>query len=60
LSIEIASRRDVWVGLDKTSAAAALQIRSVSTERLAKKLGSISSTAMEEIMAAIAAVIEYQ
>ena len=47
-------------GLDKTSAADALQIRSVSTQRLVKKLGSISPTAMEEIAAAIAAVIEYQ
>lgn len=51
---------DTLNGLDKTSAADALQIRSVSTERLVKKLGSISSTAMEEIAAAIAAVIEYQ
>ena len=60
MSIKIASRRDVWVGVDGTSAADTLQARSVSTERLAKKLGSISSTAMEEISAAIAAVIEYQ
>ncbi len=47
-------------GLDKISAVDALQIRSVSTERLAKKLGRTSSTVMEEIVAAIAAVIEYQ
>ena len=37
-----------------------LQIRSVSTERLTKKLGRLSSAIMEEIVAAIAAVIEYQ
>lgn len=47
-------------GLDKVSAVDVLQIRSISTERLAKKLGRISSTIMEEIVAAIAAVIEYQ
>jgi mRNA interferase MazF len=47
-------------GLDKVSAVDVLQIRSVSTERLSKKLGRASSTVMEEIVAAIAAVIEYQ
>ena len=47
-------------GLDKVSAVDVLQIRSVSTKRLAKKLGRTSSTIMEEIVAAIAAVIEYQ
>jgi len=47
-------------GLDKVSAADVLQIRSVSTERLVKKVGRISSTMMEEIVASIAAVVEYQ
>jgi mRNA interferase MazF len=47
-------------GLDKVSAVDVLQIRSVSTERLTKKLGRVSSAIMEEIVAAIAAVIEYQ
>jgi mRNA interferase MazF len=47
-------------GLDKASAVDVLQIRSVSTERLTKKLGRASSVIMEEIAAAIAAVIEYQ
>ena len=47
-------------GLDKLSAVDVLQIRSVSTERLTKKLGRVSSAIMEEIVAAIAAVIEYQ
>jgi mRNA interferase MazF len=47
-------------GLDKVSAVDVLQIRSVSIERLTKKLGRVSSTVMEEIVAAIAAVVEYQ
>ena len=47
-------------GLDKVSAIDVLQIRSVSTERLTRKLGRVSSAMMEEIVAAIAAVIEYQ
>lgn len=47
-------------GLDKVSAADVLQIRSVSTERLVKKIGRVSSTIMEEIVSAIAAVVEYQ
>lgn len=47
-------------GLDKVSAVDVLQIRSVSTQRLIKKLGRVSSSIMEEIVAAIAAVIEYQ
>lgn len=47
-------------GLYKISAVDALQIRSVSSYRLIKKLGKVSSTVMEEIVAAIAAVIEYQ
>jgi mRNA interferase MazF len=51
---------DVTNGLDKVSAVDVLQIRSVSIERLTKKLGRVSSTVMEEIVAAIAAVVEYQ
>lgn len=47
-------------GLDKVSAVDVLQIRSVSTERLSEKLGRVSSAVMEEIVAAIAAVIEYE
>lgn len=47
-------------GLTKISAVDVLQIRSVATERLTEKLGRVSSTVMEEIVAAIAAVIEYQ
>lgn len=51
---------DPMNGLDKVSAIDVLQIRSVSTERLTKKLGRVSSAMMEEIVAAIAAVIEHQ
>jgi mRNA interferase MazF len=51
---------DPMNGLDKVSAIDTLQIRSVSTERLTKKLGRVSSAIMEEIVAAIAAVIEHQ
>lgn len=51
---------DAANGLDKVSAVDALQIRSVSVDRLTKKVGRVSSTIMEEIVAAIAAVIEYQ
>jgi len=47
-------------GLDKMSAVDVLQIRSVSAERLTKKLGRVSMSLMEEIVASIAAVIEYQ
>jgi mRNA interferase MazF len=43
-------------GLSKASAVDTLQIRSISTARLARKLGRVSSTVMEEIVAAI----EYQ
>jgi mRNA interferase MazF len=51
---------DAANGLDKMSAVDVLQIRSVSIDRLTKKIGRVSSTMMEEIVAAIAAVIEYQ
>jgi len=51
---------DALNGLDKVSAIDVLQVRSVSTERLTRKLGRVSSITMEEIVAAIAAVIEHQ
>lgn len=47
-------------GLSKTSAVDALQVRGVATERFNRKLGHISSPTLEEIVAAIAAVIEYE
>lgn len=47
-------------GLVKTSSIDALQLRGVDTSRCIKKLGNLQSTMMEELVAAIAAVVEYQ
>jgi len=47
-------------GLDRDSAADALQLRSVSYERFNRKLGTISAAIINEIKASIAIVIELQ
>lgn len=47
-------------GLTKVSAVDALQTRCVSVERFIEKIGQVSSTEMEEITAALVAVIEYE
>lgn len=47
-------------GLAKESAADTLQIRAVAIERFSRKLGALSASQIEEIAAAVAAVIEYQ
>ena len=47
-------------GLSKASTIDALQVRGVATERFIRKLGHLSASAMDEIVAAIAAVIEYE
>lgn len=47
-------------GLSKTSAVDALQLRGVDTSRLLDKMGRVSADKMEEIAAAIAAVVEYE
>ena len=47
-------------GLERDSAADALQLRCVSYERFALKLGMIPAPALDEIASAIAIVIEYQ
>ena len=47
-------------GLDKDSAADALQLRSVSYQRFNSKLGTVSASLMDEIKAAVAIVIELQ
>jgi len=47
-------------GLSKVSAIDGLQIRSVSIQRFARKLGIVTADILEEITAAIAAVIEHQ
>jgi mRNA interferase MazF len=46
-------------GLTKASAVDALQLRCVATERFRQRLGNLPATLMEEIVAAIAAVVEY-
>lgn len=47
-------------GLTKSSATDALQVRGVDMQRFVQRRGRVSATAMEEIVAAIAAVIEHQ
>ena len=61
--------RNIWLvnvkpnkinGLKKESAVDTLQIKSVDTQRFVKKRGRLTSTLMDEIGAAIAAIIDYQ
>jgi mRNA interferase MazF len=47
-------------GLKKESAADVLQVRCVSVERFGQHLGQLIAGQMEEIAAAIAAVVEFQ
>jgi len=47
-------------GLEKESAVDVLQLRGVDTQRLLRYIGRIAPNVMEEIAAAIAAVVEYQ
>jgi mRNA interferase MazF len=47
-------------GLSKSSAADALQARSLDTRRFVRKIGSLSAFDLLEITRAIAAIIEYQ
>lgn len=47
-------------GLSKVSAIDTLQLRGVDTQRFISKIGRLSATLMEEVAAAIAAVVEYQ
>lgn len=47
-------------GLAKTSAVDTLQLRGVDHRRFVRKIGRLTSTYMQEIAAAIAAVVEYQ
>ena len=47
-------------GLTKPSAVDALQIRGVSVHRFVKRLGKLPASSVEEITAAIAAVVEYE
>jgi len=47
-------------GLSKTSAADALQIRCADRQRFIEKMGRVSPAILEEIAAAVAAVVEHQ
>ena len=47
-------------GLRKESAVDALQVRSADTTRFVDKLGRVSRTELEEIVTAVAVVIEYE
>jgi mRNA interferase MazF len=51
---------DATNGLSKASAVDVLQLRGVDTRRFVRKLGEVSSTALEEITAAISAVVEHE
>jgi len=47
-------------GLTKESAVDTLQLRGMDRQRFVRKLGQVSPTTMEEIILAIAAIIEYR
>jgi len=47
-------------GLAHVSAADALQVRGVDTERFVKRLGMLPPTTMDEIAAAIAIIVEHE
>ena len=46
-------------GLIKVSAVDTLQLRGIDHRRFVRKLGQVSATRMEEIVLAIAAIVEY-
>jgi mRNA-degrading endonuclease toxin of MazEF toxin-antitoxin module len=46
-------------GIEKPSAIDALQVKSVSTARFTRKTGSVSSELINEVVAAVAGIIEY-
>ena len=47
-------------GLTKVSAVDVLQLRGLDIQRFVRKLGRLAANQMEEIAAAIAAIVEYQ
>ncbi len=51
---------DAANGLAKESAVDVLQLRGVDMERFIQRIGRLAPATMEEIAAAIAAVVEYQ
>lgn len=50
---------DARNGLSKPSAADALQVRAVDHRRLVKRLGRLSAQEVEDVAAAVAAIVEY-
>ncbi|HYW19490.1 MAG TPA: type II toxin-antitoxin system PemK/MazF family toxin [Nodularia sp. (in: cyanobacteria)] len=50
---------DITNNLTKASAVDVLQLRGIDVQRLIRKIGDCSTEVMEEIAAAIAAVVEY-
>ena len=50
---------DPATGLSKVSAVDTLQLRGMDQRRFIRKLGQVSPTTMEEIVLAIAAIVEY-
>lgn len=50
---------DVENGLTKVSAVDVLQLRSMDIQRFIRKIGEISTTNVEEIIRAIAVIVEY-
>ena len=50
---------DVSNGLSKISAVDVLQLRGMDRQRFIRKMGEVSPTTLEEIVLAVAAVIEY-
>ena len=51
---------DIANGLTKVSAVDVLQLRGMDVQRFIRKIGELSTTDMEEIVRAIAALVEYQ
>lgn len=51
---------DIANGLTKVSAVELLELRGMDVQRFIRKIGELSTTDMEEIARAIAAVVEYQ
>ena len=51
---------DIANGLTKVSAVDVLQLRGMDVQRFIRKIGELSTTDMEEIVRAIAAVVEYK
>ncbi len=47
-------------GLSKVSAVDVLQLRGLDTQRFVRRLGRLTADQMEEIAAAVAAIVEYQ